>query len=176
MYSYIKAIHIIFVVTWFAGMFYMPRLFIYNTEAAQRPEAEKKVLREQFRIMMTRLWYGITWPSAIATLVFGPWMWFLLGALPRWLEIKLIFVLGLYIYHLSLHRIYREQIRGLFRYSSSQLRLWNEVATVFLFAIVFIATLKDSWSWIWGLVSVVCLMVVLMLAVRIYKRIRSGTK
>ncbi len=176
MYSYIKAIHIIFVVTWFAGMFYMPRLFIYNTEAAERPEAEKKVLREQFQIMMTRLWYGITWPSAIATLVFGPWMWFLLGALPRWLEIKLIFVLGLYIYHLSLHRIYREQVRGLFRYSSSQLRLWNEVATVFLFAIVFIATLKDSWSWIWGLVSVVCLMGVLMLAIRIYKRIRSGTK
>jgi putative membrane protein len=176
MYSYIKAIHIIFVVTWFAGMFYMPRLFIYNAEAAERPEAEKKVLREQFQIMMTRLWYGITWPSAIATLVFGPWMWFLLGALPRWLEIKLIFVLGLYIYHLSLHRIYREQVRGLFRYSSSQLRLWNEVATVFLFAIVFIATLKDSWSWIWGLVSVVCLMGVLMLAIRIYKRIRSGTK
>ena len=176
MYNYIKAIHIIFVVTWFAGMFYMPRLFIYNTEAAGRPEAESKVLRAQFQIMMTRLWFGITWPSAIATLVLGPWIWLLMGTFPKWLLIKLIFVLFLYAYHLSLHRIYREQLRGLFRYSSFQLRMWNEVATVFLFAIVFIATVKENLSWIWGLVSLASLIVVLMLAIRIYKRIRSGSK
>src|SRR3954447_7008854 len=71
MYSYLKALHIIFVVTWFAGIFYMPRLFIYNTEAGDKPEAECKVLRDQFKIMMKRLWYGITIPSAILTLIFG---------------------------------------------------------------------------------------------------------
>jgi protoporphyrinogen IX oxidase len=135
----------------------MPRLFIYNTEAAERPEAETRILRGQFQIMMTRLWYGITWPSAIATLVLGPWMWYLLGTLPKWLMIKLIFVLGLYAYHISLHWIYREQLRGRFRYSSAQLRLWNEMATVFLFAIVFIATVKDNLSWIWALVSLASL-------------------
>ena len=69
MYSYLKALHIIFVVTWFAGMFYMPRLFIYNTEAGEKDNAAKNALRDQFKIMMKRLWLGITWPSAILTLV-----------------------------------------------------------------------------------------------------------
>ena len=76
MYPYLKALHIIFVVTWFAGLFYMPRLFIYATEAGDRPEAEKNILRKQFAIMMKRLWYGITWPSAVITMVLGIWVLF----------------------------------------------------------------------------------------------------
>mgnify|MGYP003414275209 FL=1 len=71
MYPYLKSLHIIFVVTWFAGMFYMPRLFIYNTEAEAKNEIEKNILHTQFRVMMKRLWYGITWPSAIITLALG---------------------------------------------------------------------------------------------------------
>ncbi|HET6765939.1 MAG TPA: CopD family protein, partial [Chitinophagaceae bacterium] len=71
MYLYLKALHIIFIVTWFAGLFYFPRLFIYNTEANDKPAAVKEALQEQFAIMMKRLWYGITWPSALLTLVFG---------------------------------------------------------------------------------------------------------
>ncbi|MES1219567.1 MAG: CopD family protein, partial [Bacteroidota bacterium] len=71
MYLYLKALHIIFIVTWFAGLFYMPRLLIYNTEAGSKPEEAKKILREQFGKMMKPLWFGITWPSAILTLVFG---------------------------------------------------------------------------------------------------------
>ena len=70
-YQYLKALHIIFVVTWFAGMFYMPRLFIYNTEANQKEEGIKNALHEQFAVMMKRLWFGITWPSAVLTLIFG---------------------------------------------------------------------------------------------------------
>jgi protoporphyrinogen IX oxidase len=69
LYPYLKALHIIFVVTWFAGMFYLPRLFIYNTEAGDKPAVERDVLRNQFGIMMRRLWYGITWPSAVLTLI-----------------------------------------------------------------------------------------------------------
>jgi len=72
MYAYLKALHIIFVVTWFAGLFYMPRLFIYATEAGDKDAAEQKILRQQFSVMMKRLWYGITWPSAIITLILGP--------------------------------------------------------------------------------------------------------
>ena len=70
-YLYLKGFHIIFVVTWFAGMFYMPRLFIYNTEANEKEEPAKSILHEQFLVMMKRLWYGITWPSAIITLLLG---------------------------------------------------------------------------------------------------------
>ena len=63
MYAYLKALHIIFIVTWFAGLFYIVRLFIYNTEAGDKDAVERDILRRQFGIMMKRLWYGITWPS-----------------------------------------------------------------------------------------------------------------
>ncbi len=172
-YYYIKALHIIFIVTWFSGMFYIVRLFIYNTEAAEKTGTEREILRAQFDIMIRRLWLGITWPSAVLTLLFGPWLWILMGVTPRWLLVKIIFVLLLYAYHFSLHLLYREQRRGIFRFSSQQLRIWNEVATLFLFAIVFIATVKQGMSVIYGLAGMVSLAMVLMLAIRIYKKIRS---
>jgi putative membrane protein len=175
-YQYVKALHIIFIVTWFAGMFYIPRLFIYNTEANERDAAAKAVLQEQFRIMMKRLWYGITWPSAILTLIFGPWMWYLytgFNGLPDWLFVKLLFVLGLYAYHMSLHQLFLQQVNGVFKFSSQKLRIWNEVATIFLVAIVILATVKDSMSWIWGLTGLIAFIVVLMSAIKIYKAIRE---
>src|SRR3984885_1820039 len=160
MYNYIKALHIIFIVTWFSGLFYMVRLFIYNTEAAAKPEPDRTILQEQFRIMIRRLWLGITWPSAILTLIFGPWMMILMGSAPLWLQVKIGFVVLLYAYHFSLHYIYRQQMKGVFRWSSQQLRIWNEVATVFLVAIVMLATVKDSMSWARGLIGLLLFVVV----------------
>lgn len=174
MYNYIKALHIIFIVTWFSGMFYMVRLFIYNTEAGDRPEPERTILRSQFSLMIRRLWMGITWPSAILTLVFGPWMLYLMGTVPVWLWIKMGFVLGLYFYHFSLQAIFRQQQKGLFRYSSGQLRIWNEVATIFLVAIVLLAVVKEAMSWVWGLIGLLLFVVLLMSAIRIYKMIRTA--
>jgi protoporphyrinogen IX oxidase len=183
MYFYLKALHIVFIVTWFAGMFYMPRLFIYNTEAQEKGEPEKTILRNQFSIMMKRLWYGITWPSAVLTLVFGPlvlfnggWHKTLLEPEGRWLLIKLIFVVGLFLYHFSLHHIYKQQWQGMFRYTSQQLRIWNEVATVFLIAIVMLATVKQGLSAVWGLVGLVLFVLLLMSAIKIYKILRSRSQ
>jgi putative membrane protein len=173
MYLYIKALHIIFIVTWFSGMFYIVRLFIYNTEAGDRPEAEKTILRNQFSIMIRRLWFGITWPSAVLTLIFGVAMWSMLGALPGWLAVKLAFVLGLYLYHFSLHLIYRQQMAGVFRYSSQKLRIWNEVATIFLVAIVMIVVVKQSLSWVWGLAGLALFVIALTSAIKIYKSVRK---
>ena len=173
MYNYVKALHIIFIVTWFSGMFYIVRLFIYNTEAGEKPEIEKSILRNQFGIMIRRLWLGITWPSAVLTLFFGGWMWYQIGALPQWLLVKLLFVLGLYAYHLSLHHIYRQQSRGIFVYSSQRLRIWNELATIFLVAIVMLAVVKQSLSWIWGLTGLALLVIVLLSAIQIYKYLRN---
>jgi protoporphyrinogen IX oxidase len=172
MYNYIKALHIIFIVTWFSGLFYIVRLFIYNAEAAEKPEPEKSILQAHFGIMIRRLWLVITWPSAILTLIFGPWMLYLMGSVPTWLWIKLCFVLGLYGYHFSLQYIYRQQMKGVFRYSSQQLRIWNEVATIFLVAIVMLAVVKENMSWAWGLAGLSCFVIILMSAVRIYKRSR----
>ena len=173
MYNYIKALHIIFIVTWFSGLFYMVRLFIYHTEAAEKPEPAKSILQEQFRIMIRRLWMGITWPSAILTLIFGPWMWILMGSLPTWLVIKLCFVVGLYLYHFSLQYIYREQMKGIFRFSSQQLRIWNEVATIFLVAIDMLVVVRQDMSWAWGLLGLFLFVIVLMSAIRIYKMVRT---
>ena len=176
MYNYIKALHIVFIVTWFSGLFYIVRLFVYNTEAGEKDEPEKSILRKHFTIMIKRLWFGITWPSAILTLIFGPLMWWQLGVLPGWLLIKLFFVLGLYAYHFTLHVIYKQQMNGVFKYSSQKLRIWNEVATIFLVAIVMLATVKQNMSVVWGLVGLICFVVVLMSAIKIYKNIRMKKK
>jgi putative membrane protein len=173
MYNYVKALHIIFIVTWFSGLFYIVRLFIYNAEAAQKPEPERTILQQQFRIMIRRLWLGITWPSAILTLIFGPWMLILMGSIPTWLWIKLCFVLGLYLYHFSLQHIFRQQMKGIFRYSSQQLRIWNEVATIFLVAIVMLVVVRQNMSWAWGLAGLFAFVILLMSAVRIYKMLRA---
>ncbi|ANE51126.1 CopD family protein [Flavisolibacter tropicus] len=180
MYFYIKALHIIFIVTWFAGMFYIVRLFIYNTEAKEKTEPERSILQKQFSIMIKRLWLGITWPSAILTLIFGPlvmflgnWQNTLTEPEGRWLLIKLLFVVGLYAYHFTLHSMYKQQMQGIFKYSSQKLRVWNEVATIFLVAIVMLAAVKQSLSFVWGLTGLIAFVIILMTAIKIYKRARS---
>lgn len=174
MYLYLKALHIIFMVTWFAGMFYIVRLFIYNTEANGKTEPERTILQKQFGIMIKRLWLGITWPSAILTLIFGPWLWLMLDYLPQWLLVKLVFVLSLYIYHFTLHVLYKQQLKGIFNYSSQKLRVWNEVATIILVATVMLATVKQSISFVWGLVGLIGFIIVLMSAIKIYKTLRKS--
>jgi putative membrane protein len=151
----------------------MPRLLIYNTEAGAKSEIEQKILREQFGIMMKRLWYGITWPSAILTLILGLTMWDLYSATPGWLQIKLVFVFFLYLYHVSLHVIFRQQSKGILKYSSQQLRIWNEVATIFLVAIVMLAIVKQNISAVWGIIGLILFILLLMSAVRIYKIVRG---
>jgi len=154
-------------------MFYIVRLFIYNTEAGEKNEPEKSILQNQFSVMIRRLWLGITWPSAVLTLIFGLWLWKLYGFLPQWLLIKLILVVGLYLYHFSLHAIFRQQKKGIFNYSSQQLRIWNEVATIFLVAIVMLAVVKQQISLVWGMVGLVLLIILLMSAIRVYKLLRK---
>lgn len=150
-YFYVKSLHIIFVVTWFAGLFYIVRLFIYFTEAADKPEPDKTILQNQLKLMEKRLWYGITWPSAILTLIFGSWMAYLYGSLPGWLLVKLGFVLGLFVYHWYCHRIYKQHAKGLVKQTPTQLRIWNEVATLFLVSIVFFSGIKKQcWFFMGG--------------------------
>jgi len=177
-YNYLKALHIIFVVTWFAGLFYIVRLFIYFVEANDEEENAKAILQKQYKLMSKRLWYGITWPSAILTLIFASWLLFFtpegrVWLVMPWMHIKLTFVAALYIYHFICHQIFIQQQNNIVKYSSFKLRIWNEVATLFLFAIVFLVTLKNAISWVWGVVGIVLFGVILMLAIRIYKKLRE---
>jgi putative membrane protein len=172
-YFYVKAFHIIFVTTWFAGLFYIVRLFIYSAEANLKTEPERTILLKQLGLMQNRLWYIITWPSAILTIIFGGWIWYLYGSLPTWLLVKLCFVAGLFLYHLSLHAILKQQEKGVFKYSSQQLRGWNEVATLFLFIIVMLAVVKQMLSVAWAVAGMVVLAIVLMIATKLYKKFRK---
>jgi protoporphyrinogen IX oxidase len=174
MYFYVKALHIIFVVTWFSGLFYIVRLFVYSAEANEKPEPERSILLKQFSIMQKRLWYGITWPSAILTLIFGTWIGILYGSLPAWLLIKLFFVAGLFIYHLSLHSIFRQQQKENFKWTSQKLRMWNELATVFLLCIVMLAVVKQLLSVVWAIGVLIVFIILLLIAIKIYKRFRKA--
>jgi putative membrane protein len=175
MYQYILAIHIIFVVCWMAGLFYMVRLFIYHTEAQAKPEPDRKILSDQFEIMERKLWYIIATPSMYLVLVAGITMLCIVpGWLQQpWLHIKLAFVVGLIIYHFICQNKMNQMRKGIYKWTSTQLRIWNEVATILLFAIVFLAVLKDAISWIFGVIGIILLSLILMSAVKIYKYYRT---
>lgn len=174
LYQYIKTLHIIFVITWFAGLFYLPRLFIYSREANDKTEPEKTILQKQFSVMAKRLLFGITWPSAILTLVFGIWLLTFFSAIPMWLLLKLGFVVVLLFYHVSLHLIYVQQRNAIFKFSSMQLRIWNELPTVILFAVVFLVMIKTELSLVYGLGGLAIFVLLLVLAIKVYKKIRDS--
>lgn len=173
--AYIKALHIIFVVSWFAGLFYIVRLFIYFAEAEEKEETAKSILQTQYKLMSKRLWYIITWPSAILASFFAFWMLYLEPTylLMPWMHVKLSFVLALYFYHAGCHKIFVQQQKGIVKYTSFKLRIWNEVATILLFAIVFLVVLKSTISWIWGVVGIILFGVLMMLGIKLYKNIRK---
>lgn len=177
-YFYLKALHIIFVVTWFAGLFYIVRLFIYHVEAEDETPDTKAILQKQYKIMSKRLWYGITWPSAILTLIFALWLlfWTPQGQaylLAPWMHIKLVFVTALYLYHFACQRIFSQLQKNEINYSSFKLRIWNEVATVLLFAIVFLVVLKSEVGWFWGVLGLIAFSILLMIGIKLYKKSRE---
>lgn len=174
-YNYIKSLHLIFIITWFAGLFYQPRLFIYHIEASKKESPEKEILEKQLKLMARRLWYIITWPSAILATTFAVW---LLILMPSWLSqswmlIKLGFVLLLILYHFKTHQMFLQLQKDVINYSSVFMRLWNEGATLFLFAIVFLAILKSSIHWIFAFGGIIGLIVFLALGIKLYKKYRS---
>jgi len=174
-YLYIKSLHIIFITTWFAGLFYIIRLFIYFKEAEDKPEPAKEILIQQYQLMIKRLWYIITWPSAVLATLFAVWLLFLQpGWLQQgWMHIKLGFVMALFAYHWTCQVLYKQVEKGHLKYSSFALRIWNEVATIILFSCVFLVVLKTSFGWIFGVTGILGVSILLMFGVKLYKNIRK---
>ena len=174
-YNIIKSLHIIFMVSWFAGLFYIVRLFIYYVEADKKENEEKLILQNQYKIMQKRLWCIIAWPAMVLTAIFGIWMLILKPELLDfgYMHIKLSFAGLLLIYHFICHKVFSNLQKGTGNYTSGKLRIWNEVATLFLVAIVFIIELKDSINWIYGVVGFFSVAILLMLGIKMYKKYRS---
>lgn len=175
-YNYIKALHLIFVITWFAGLFYIVRLFVYQIEANAKPEPDRTILGDQFKIMTKRLWYIITWPSMLLAILFAVW---LLALRPfyitdGWMQLKLGFVVVLILYHIKCHLIFKDLQKGNVRYTSNFMRIFNEGATLLLFAIVFLVILKNGLDMVYGTVGLIAFAVLLMMGYKIYKRYRNN--
>lgn len=170
-FLYLKALHIVFVITWFAGLFYVVRLFIYQTEALDEEEPARSILSERLALMTRRLWYIITWPSAIITLILGSWALYIqdfhLQYTYMWIKIGLVTIL--YLYHFACHRIFLALQKGKAVFSSTKLRIWNEISTILLIGIVFLIVVKSAISLAWGLGGLLVLMVIFFVIIKIYK-------
>jgi len=148
---------------------------VYQIESFYKPSPEKEILGKQLKLMSKRLWYIITWPSAILATIFAIW---LLILQPYWLEqpwmhVKLVFVILLIIYHLKTHQYYKQLQNDEIKKTSSFMRIWNEGATFILFAVVFLVILKNAINWIYGIIGLVVLGVLIMLGFKVYKNIRA---
>ena len=171
-----KALHIVSLVMWFAGLFYLPRILVYYSEAGEKPENEKKVLRDQLTIMAKRLYYIITNTGMILTLIFG----LLLihdrsGVLAEgWFHIKLTFLALLFGFHHACGRMVKKAERGEELMSSGKLRMFNEIPTALLFAIVFLAVFKEGLSLVWAAIALVVLIILLTFGVKLYKKARES--
>lgn len=175
-YLYAKSIHIIFVICWMAGLFYMPRLFVYHTEAKDKGATAYSILHPQFVIMENRLWWVITTPAMIITILSALVMlYYNAGLLTMgWMQLKLVFVAAMVVYHFKSQQIMYRLRAEKFSWTSAQLRMWNEVSTMLLFAIVFLVILKSTLNWIFGVVGLVGLAITLMLLIKVYKNYRKS--
>jgi putative membrane protein len=173
---YVKALHVIFVICWYAALFYMPRLLIYHSEANQKEEPDRSILSKQLKTMQGKLWYIIGWPSLALSWLFGVWLIVLRWDdiyNKAWFLLKFIFVLGLTLYHLQTHFIFRQFQRDVFRWTSFRLRLFNEIATVILFVVIFLVIPKQDQGWVQGLLALLALAAALFLSVYFYKKHRQ---
>ena len=174
-YLIAKCIHIIFVVSYFAGIFYMVRLFIYHTEALEKEEPERSILHKQFSFMEERLWNIITVPALILMVLSGiymfyamQWVYFTQG----WMHVKLLFIVFLFVYHYYSWRLIKRLQAGQTTLTSVQLRMLNEVATIILFVVVFAVVLRGYFVAYWyaSLLAFVAMGVLIMLVVKLVNK------
>ena len=168
-YLYLKVFHIIGVIVWFAGLFYLGRLFVYHREADELSESESTTLKSQFSLMERRLYYGIAWPGLCISLVFGVAL-IIASEFPGWLHAKLTFVLVLVVYHLWCGHLRKLLLKENCSWDGKKFRLFNEIPTLLLVSIVFIVVFKNAISWNALLLILVCLILVIGGAVNLMAR------
>jgi putative membrane protein len=182
----LKALHIIGFVTWFAALFYLVRILIYFVEAGKQEEPKKTILREQYTIMGRRLYYFIAIPAMVITLTFGIWLLvtrsYLLdpeAAGSAWMHVKLSLVFLLAVYHHLAGAMVKKMKKGTIRWSSISLRMFNELPTIILVAVVFLAVKKNTTSFLYAtgyLTAFLAVMFTLSVVMRKQKEKRAGEK
>lgn len=133
---WIKSLHIIFMVTWFAGLFYLPRLFVYHAMS------DDSISHERFKIMERKLFYGIMTPGCILTIIFGVWLWQGYGITGGWLHAKLALVLSLVIYHIYCGKLLIDFKHNRNQHGHVFYRWMNELPVLMLVAIIILVEVK----------------------------------
>lgn len=179
-YLVFKSLHLVSMVAWFAGVFYLVRLFVYHVEADERIEREAKVLKAQYEIMEDRLFKIIVRPAMIMTWVFGLFLLHELGLEwlkgSPWIHVKLLLVFLLSGYSDYLGRIAKQLRQGKVVMSSYQFRLFNEIPTLFLLAIILLAVYKNLANFGWTFLAILAFAVLLFIGTRWYRKIRLANK
>lgn len=172
---YLKALHIVGFVAWFAGLFYLVRMFVYHEESFDKAEPDRTILSTQFNIMQWRVYKIICNPAMMITFIGGLGMLYLNPAYLQmgWMHIKLALVCLLLAYHLYCKSVIKKLERGERIYTSFQYRLLNEVPTLFLVSIVLLAVLKSGLNTLYAFLGVIAFGVVLFVATKLYKRSRE---
>ena len=168
--------HLIAMVAWFAGLFYLVRLFVYHTEAFSKENPEKDILCTQYGIMEERLFkiicqpaLGLVWIFGLAMIFHNGWDWFKENP---WLHVKIAMVFGLSIYHEYNKKIIKKLKKGEFIMSPFKFRLYNEVPTLFLLGIVLLAVYKNLLNFGYTFIGILAFGVVLFLIAKAYKNKR----
>jgi putative membrane protein len=177
MLLFFKALHIIGFVAWFAGLFYLVRMFVYHKESAERPPAERDVLVPQFNLMEWRVYriicnpaMMITWTAGVIVIFLYGWEWFRMS---YWLHIKLVLLVGLTVYHVWCKRIILQLEQGDLSITAFQFRLLNEVPTLFLVIIVMLAIYKNTLNGLYAILGMIGFGVLLYIGTKAYKRARE---
>ena len=171
----LKALHIIGFVAWFAGLFYLVRIFVYHAEAKDKPVLERDILIRQYIVMENRVYKLIANPAMMFTISCGVGM---LVLNPNyltfgWMHIKLTLLIGLILYHLYCKKIMLELAKNENKNTSLQFRILNEVPTLFLIGIVLLAAFKTNINAFYIFGSMVVIAILFYIIVRRYKTYRE---
>ena len=174
-YLVLKTIHLIAVVCWFAGLFYMGRLFIYHKEAELKDKNTKNILQNQFKLMANRLMNIITWPATVISSFFGFYMLYQNPILIEldWMKVKLVIVSISIIYTVLTQVILNQLNKNEIELGDFYLRIWNEGATLLLISIISLAVIKTSVSWINAVLIFVLITLILLILIRLYKLLKK---
>jgi len=177
MFFLLKALHVFGFVAWFAGLFYLVRIFVYHREAMDRSEPARSILIEEFNAMQWRVYkiicnpgMMITWTCGLGMLYIHGWEWFRVN---YWMHVKLVLLLGLLAYHLYAKQIILKLEKGNNPFTSFQFRLLNEVPTLFLLSIALLAVYKNTLNFIYAFLGILLFGFLLVMAAKAYRSWRE---
>jgi protoporphyrinogen IX oxidase len=177
MFLLFKSLHVVGFVAWFAGLFYLVRMFVYHREAQDQAQPERDILTRQFHLMEKRVYKIIcnpammlTWTCGLIMLYLHGWEWFKANS---WMHLKLVFLIALTVYQLWCKKTITKLAAGDFSVGAFQWRLLNEVPTIFLLAISLLAVFRNALDFGLAFLGIIGFMVLLVMGARAYRKVRE---